>query len=765
MPTTTASAVCTTVGNNILLRLTSGERDVKLKALRELKNQIIGNRTKKLSFLKLGAVPAVAGILSDAVSAVDVADNDENDRIVKDIIVQSAAVLGSFACGFEAGVRAVLDAGADILIQRGCLVEEMPLLKSYMEVVDAGARSLKMIYQSKMAPKYDFLQEENMEFLLSLLNNESENVSGLGASIISHSCKTSLEQKLLFDAGVLKRLTSLLGGSLIQRDASLESIATIFKNNPEVVSQFVGPDTGRTLSCIIEIVKDRFARTRLLASLCLIVIRNASPCYLQDVGIKTKLINNLLELLDDPGRVGDEASFAFSSLIAEKEDMQKLAFEVNGVDKLYNHLQKGSLHPRRFEGILLALADMCSKLECCRSRCLSLQVLKLVVDALAHDSSDVRSAACMCLRSVSRSIKNLSAGSFMNETIVIPLVRLLDDTSTAVQVAALGAISNIVVDFTTRRSTFIRLGGVKLLVQLSKSMDSTIRLNALRALRNLIFLAEDKCKEEIFMELTASLLASLICDPEPSVQEQALALVRNLVDGRINSVEYIFAEDGIILDAVGRQLRIASKAEIEIQGMYVLGNVATGKESHKEAVMDQLLLRAENKAQSCIIKFLQSNDSRLRTAAVWAVLNLTCSSSPGSSGRLVKLHDAGIVSHVKNMVNDPCLDVKVIYFSSLSGFLIVVLMVCLMTSRFSLVQLRVKTALEQFNSFDDSLASTSCLQFLTVRAVGELSHVVDPSSKEEESIANYFRFSMKKNKKKKSTRTVKFCFDVPADSL
>lgn len=582
--------------------------------------------------------------------------------------MQSAAVLGSFACGFEAGVRAVLDAGAFPNLSR---------LLSYTDekVVDAGARSLKMIYQSKMAPKYDFLQEENMEFLLSLLNNESENVSGLGASIISHSCKTSLEQKLLFDAGVLKRLTSLLGGSLIQRDASLESIATIFKNNPEVVSQFVGPDTGRTLSCIIEIVKDRFARTRLLASLCLIVIRNASPCYLQDVGIKTKLINNLLELLDDPGRVGDEASFAFSSLIAEKEDMQKLAFEVNGVDKLYNHLQKGSLHPRRFEGILLALADMCSKLECCRSRCLSLQVLKLVVDALAHDSSDVRSAACMCLRSVSRSIKNLSAGSFMNETIVIPLVRLLDDTSTAVQVAALGAISNIVVDFTTRRSTFIRLGGVKLLVQLSKSMDSTIRLNALRALRNLIFLAEDKCKEEIFMELTASLLASLICDPEPSVQEQALALVRNLVDGRINSVEYIFAEDGIILDAVGRQLRIASKAEIEIQGMYVLGNVATGKESHKEAVMDQLLLRAENKAQSCIIKFLQSNDSRLRTAAVWAVLNLTCSSSPGSSGRLVKLHDAGIVSHVKNMVNDPCLDVK----------------------------LRVKTALEQFNSFDDSL--------------------------------------------------------------
>jgi len=54
-------------------------------------------------------------------------------------------------------------------------------------------------------------------------------------------------------------------------------------------------------------------------------------------------------------------------------------------------------------------------------------------------------------------------------------------------------------------------------------------------------------------------------DPEPSVQEQALALVRNLVDGCIDCVEYAFAEDGIILGAVGRQLQKSSKIEIGIQ--------------------------------------------------------------------------------------------------------------------------------------------------------------------------------------------------------
>nr|XP_011468735.1 PREDICTED: uncharacterized protein LOC105352777 [Fragaria vesca subsp. vesca]XP_011468736.1 PREDICTED: uncharacterized protein LOC105352777 [Fragaria vesca subsp. vesca]XP_011468737.1 PREDICTED: uncharacterized protein LOC105352777 [Fragaria vesca subsp. vesca] len=78
-------------------------------------------------------------------------------------------------------------------------------------------------------------------------------------------------------------------------------------------------------------------------------------------------------------------------------------------------------------------------------------------------------------------------------------------------------------------------------------------------------LADYMCKQEIFMELTASSLASLISDPEPFVQEQALALVRNLVDGCMKLVELVFGEDGIIFDAVGRQLQGASRDEIRVQ--------------------------------------------------------------------------------------------------------------------------------------------------------------------------------------------------------
>ncbi|KAG5566284.1 hypothetical protein RHGRI_002024 [Rhododendron griersonianum] len=305
------------------------------------------------------------------------------------------------------------------------------------------------------------------------------------------------------------------------------------------------------------------------------------------------------------------------------------------------------------------------------------QVLNLVTDALTHDSADVRAAACSCMKSVSRSVKviiqNLSAGSFMNEVIVIPLVQLLHDTSSSVQVAALGAISNIVVEFSKHKSVFIQCGGVKQLVQLSKSMESAIRLNAVWALRNLMFLSDNRCKEGIFLELTASTLTSLICDPEPSVQEQALALVRNLVDGCVDSIEYVFLEDGLILHAIGRQVQSALKAEVLVQGMYVLSNVASGNEIHKEAVMHQLFPQDGSTTEPIMIKHLQNKNSQLRTAAAWALVNLTFPSNPGASSRVAKLWNAGVTSQLKNMVNDPCLDVK----------------------------LRVKTALGQFMTFGD----------------------------------------------------------------
>lgn len=611
-----------------------------LKVLREVKNQIIGNKTKKLRYLHLGAVPKIVSVLAAAAS-------DGGDS---SIIVQAAAAIGSFACGVEDGVRAVVEAG--------CVPHLIQILSHPDEkVIDAGARSLRMIFQSKLAPKYDVLQSKNMMFLLSLLNSDNENATELAIRIIAHSCDKNEEQDALCNAGVLQRLAQLLEGSLNQRDASLSSIVAMVKNNSEVAMKFTSIENGKALNVLTELIRDRYPRTRYLACMCLISIGQLS-CYAQDLQTKTNLMLVLVELLEDSGQVGDDSPFALLDIITDKEELQLQAIAINIVEKLCNYLEKSPIPSRRLQGILLALAELCSNSEICRCQLISPQFLNVIVDALKHESTGVRIAACTCIRNISRSVKNLCAGRLSNEAVIVPLVHLLNDPSTSLQEVALGAICNVAIDFTTKKSALVKYGGVPLLVHLSKSIVPSLRLKSLCALRNLMFIADRIGKENIISELTISELASLICDSEHLVQVQAIALVGNLIHGCVDFIRLVFAEDGLIINAVIRQLKTDSATQVYIQGMLLLCNIAAGDESHKEAVLGYLIpLKAEGR-NSLMIRFLQSKDQFLRTAAVWCVLNLTDPDGLNSPHRVGRLQEGGILFQIKTMVNDPWLDCK-----------------------------------------------------------------------------------------------------------
>ncbi|KAM3292309.1 hypothetical protein ACQJBY_036271 [Aegilops geniculata] len=615
-----------------------GEHE-RVLALREIKNQIIGNRTKKLLYLRLGAVPAVVAALAEPGASPAA-------------LVQAAAAAGSFACGVDDGARAVLAAGA---------VGHLTRLLAHPDdkVVDACARALRMIYQSKQAPTFDVNNEKNMDFLLSLLDSENENVTELAANIISYSCNSNTEQLALCGAGVPQKLVSLFGGSMNLRDACLESMTAVIRNNWEVASRFASMDHGKAFRSIVALIHDRSPRTRLLACLCLIALGHASPCHFPDRQIKTKLILVLLELIEEPGHVGDEAPLALTTLIKDSMELQKQAFSTNAVAKLSNHLLANTLETRRAVTILLALAELCSKQEESRSQLMSGQVSTLILDALKHDCVDIRVAACSCLKNISRSSKVLSAGRLSCDTVIAPLVQLLYDSSTSVQIAALGAICNIAVNLTPRKSVLFHSGVVSQLVHLSKSMDPTLRLKSVLALRNIMFLMNPKDKDLILKELTVSTLSSLICDSEHSVQEQTLALVQNLLDGYVDSVNYVIGEDGMFINAISRQLNSASATGVCIQGMLVLANMAAGNELNKEAVMDVTVPhRADRIKPSFVVNFLQSKDKQLRVATLWCILNLIYPNSETSSTRVARLQNAGVISQVKNMINDPCLDCK-----------------------------------------------------------------------------------------------------------
>ncbi|KAJ4827687.1 hypothetical protein Tsubulata_046585 [Turnera subulata] len=85
--------------------------------------------------------------------------------------------------------------------------------------------------------------------------------------------------------------------------------------------------------------------------------------------------------------------------------------------------------------------------------------------------------------------------------------------------------------------------------------------------------------DEVYLIVNLYSFGILTADTEPFIQEQALSFVRNPVDGCAESIGFISVEDGIILDAVGRQLKCASKAEIGIQNNYQ-GNISSPSASY-----------------------------------------------------------------------------------------------------------------------------------------------------------------------------------------
>ena len=81
-----------------------------------------------------------------------------------------------------------------------------------------------------------------------------------------------------------------------------------------------------------------------------------------------------------------------------------------------------------------------------------------------------------------------------------------------------------------------------------------------------------------------------------------MALVRNLLDGCEDSIEYVFAEDGIVLNTIGRQLQNISTDEIGVQVSLILfltfeyavcskGKFYFGEEKSKKLLQSSLFLR------------------------------------------------------------------------------------------------------------------------------------------------------------------------------
>ncbi|KAJ2935631.1 hypothetical protein H1R20_g1464, partial [Candolleomyces eurysporus] len=126
--------------------------------------------------------------------------------------------------------------------------------------------------------------------------------------------------------------------------------------------------------------------------------------------------------------------------------------------------------------------------------------------------------------------------------------------------AALAAVCNIVMEFSPLRPIYLEQGLMPRLVHLLlHSGDSAIRMNALWAIKNLLFKSSTETKRDVMRELGWPRVFELLHDPDLGIQEQAYHVVRNLSETE-DGIEMVFREMGAdaILDSITESISLDS---------------------------------------------------------------------------------------------------------------------------------------------------------------------------------------------------------------
>eukprot|EP00736_Rhodelphis_marinus_P004546 Rmarinus@m.1556 len=496
--------------------------------------------------------------------------------------------------------------------------------------------------------------------LIDLAKNGGGGTREMAASVLARCCDTTEHQEEIAGAGGLLATLSLLREDFPRsQETALEALGAMTRDNASI-SREVSANV-EAVSVMLKLVKDRRPRMRLLASTAIANLAQAgvfdtAPLDDRKQEVSQCVLPTLVKLFDVPeAGVQEEVPFVLAHLVQDNEDLQQSACELECVKKLAALLTRADRSDCRLrEGLLTALAALCALREEGRKQVIQAKVLPEVVGSLGDSSVGVRLAACKCARSLSRSHKNLRT-ALVDAGVAIPLSRLLDDESQEVKIIASATLCNIVLDFTPMKKVVLDHGVVQKLVSLTESMDSTLRLNSVWAIKNLVYMADRAVKDSVMQGLGYDTLFKLLQDGELRIQEQSLNVLRNLAYGKEEDISRLFAEFGERLLQVLNQVLDEGNNDIALQALYVVCNISTGNEEHKQLVMNSGVLDR-------VIRYLSHGNSHLRVAATWCIINLSWKEEKSAVGeceaRIRKLRDLGVADQLVQMREDADIDVR-----------------------------------------------------------------------------------------------------------
>eukprot|EP00158_Paraphelidium_tribonemae_P008457 Partr_v1_DN28582_c0_g1_i5_m73244 putative Armadillo repeat containing 8 len=581
-------------------------------------------------------------------------------------MTQVSIVLGSFAYGLLSIVLAqvlyltLLCQGSDVSVETLVNAGAMkPLLEAMisadLELAEASARALKILLQNPGVPREEVMHSVYIDRLVGYLGGGADSaiLVELSAAIVARCCESASQQEAFQSCGAVDHILSILSGGVASPrtlEACLDALAAFLRQNVVLARSIVASKSCDVCQMLLKHLHDKRSSMRLIAATCYANLYRTKVIESRQQEIIQHVLPVIVKLFQEPSlAIRERAPLVLAYLVSDSDDLQKAASEVDAVpklaqlftsafasfvaseDKVLDHKKKKHVHApvnRMCENVLIAIAGICSIREECRKQVVDSRVLPLIVKAMEHPDVGIRIAACQSTRSLSRSVRNLRT-SLVDAGVAMPLFHLLSDKSTEVQTIASATLCNIVLDFSPMKKVVLDNGGVEKLVELTSSMIQKLRLNCVWALKNLLFQADSATKKFVMDKLTFAHLLTLIEDSDIEVQEQAVNLLRNVACKEQSDIDMCFQGLGParLMKIIEAKLQSAHE-EIILQALYVVVNLATGSDEHKEAIMKH------EPVLEHILTLMAHEKALVKVATIWVIINLTWTEEVVATSRI-----------------------------------------------------------------------------------------------------------------------------------
>ena len=332
----------------------------------------------------------------------------------------------------------------------------------------------------------------------------------------------------------------------------------------------------------------------------------------------------------------EEAARAVGELVAADPSVAQRTAQGDAVPRLAALLRTTSHETRGgrrvFASAMLAIAELCLVDETPRKQLVEADgSLERIVRVLRTPNvePELLKLACSCIRSLSRSVKQLRT-HLMDANVAEALLKIvLEPTQTSEKVLsdAVSSLCNLVLDFSPMKEAIVNAGGVARFAEIADlraTEVSDLSINALWALKNLSYLATHQVKRSVldslpWADVRSALERECVCINSPALKYQLLAIFRNLTFGGAEDVSLVLEYAGHS-DFLRVLMQLLSQAKdpcmVLEQTLFVLCNVATGNEGHKQMLMEEGI-------GEILANYLsETGTNEQRVAAAWCTINL-----------------------------------------------------------------------------------------------------------------------------------------------